>query len=81
MWWLSWPVVVAGVVVVGVLLVLAGAVELFGLLLSFDGNVPVAGVGVVAAGVVAAGVVAAGVVAAGVVVACVVVVGVVGVWP
>ena len=50
---------VTGVVAVGVVLVVvvvvAGAVALFGLLLSFDGNVPVEGVGVVAAGVVAAG--------------------------
>ena len=57
---------VAGVVAVGVPLVVAGAVALFGLLLSFDGNVPVEGVGVVVAGVVVAGVVEAGVV---------------GVWP
>ncbi len=63
--------VVAGVVVVGVVLVVVGAVALFGLLLSFDGNVPVEGFGVVAAGVVEAGVVEAGVVVAGVV----------GVWP
>jgi hypothetical protein len=56
---------VAGVVAVGVVLVVAGAVVLvvagavvlFGALLSFDGNAPVEGVGVVAAGVVAAGVV------------------------
>ena len=38
---------VAGVVAVGVVLVVAGAVVLFGLLLSFDGNVPVEGFGVV----------------------------------
>jgi hypothetical protein len=59
---------VAGAVAVGVVLVVvvAGAVVLFGLLLSFDGNVPADGVGVVEAGVVEAGVVVGGVV---------------GVWP
>jgi hypothetical protein len=73
-------VVAAGVVGVVAALVVAGAGVLFGLLLSFDGNVPAAGAGVVEAGVVAVGV---GVVAVGVgvVVVCVVVVGVVGVWP
>lgn len=60
---------VAGVVAVGVVLVVAGAVVLVGALLSFDGNVPVEGVGVVVVGVVVVGVVVAGVV------------GVVGVWP
>jgi len=63
-------------VVAGAVLLVAGAVLLVGLLLSFDGNAPVEGVGVVVAGVVVAGVVVAGVVVAGVVVA-----GVVGVWP
>jgi len=71
--------VVAGVVLVGVVLVVVGAAALFGLLLSFDGSVPVEGFGVVVAGVVVAGVVVAGVVEAGGVVVVVVVVG--GVWP
>ena len=48
---------VAGVVAVGVVLVVAGAVVLFGVLLSFDGNTAVEGFGVVVAGVVVAGVV------------------------
>jgi len=60
---------VAGVVevgAVGVVLLFAGEVLLVGLLLSFDGNVPVEGAGVVAGGVVVDGV---GVVGVG------------GVWP
>jgi hypothetical protein len=64
------------VVLVGAALVVAGAVVVVGVLLSFDGDVPVVGVGVVLVGVVLVGVVLVGVVLVGVVL----VVGGGGVW-
>jgi hypothetical protein len=48
----DFAVVVGLVLVVGALLVVAGVVVLVGVLLSFDGDVPVVGVGVVLVGVV-----------------------------